>query len=210
MRSPGELTVECGKDRVAIEASRLSEWRAMMLYTEVGNSYNHLLDVNAGGGEILFYFRSAGYRVEGWSKSQKEVESLRESGYPTRLVDLDRDSLDGRYDIIACCGLLEYSQDPAAIIRKLGAILNPAGRIFIATPNDYAITNSLWTSNEKKTRFSPARTRELVEVAGLHVEKVLYQPVFPLTGMGLNKISQFLADHFPILFCTSVMNLVKK
>lgn len=200
------------QDRARV--SRRAEWRATQLYSLVGLRYRSLLDVGAGLGELIAYFRAAGYRVEGWDISPDAVNALREAGYSAQVVDLETDHFDGQYDIIACCEVLQQIEDPAGVLRKLSSVLQSNGRVFFSVPNEFHIVRRIGIGEPCESHiqlFSPRRANELTEVSGLVVERRLYQPLIPPRwGRFWSRVGQFLANLAPSLFSLSVMILAKR
>ena len=194
--------------------SRRAEWRASQLYGLIGMRYHSLLDIGAGLGELLTYFRSAGYRVEGWDVSPEAVNSLITAGYSARVVDLESDHYDGYYDVVSCCEVLQQIEDPAAVLRKVGAVLKPNGRIFFSVPNEFHIVRRCGLGDPCESHiqlFSPRKAAELALVSGYVVEKKLYQPLVPPRwGRFWSRVGQVLADTLPSLFSLSVMILAKR
>lgn len=200
------------QDRARV--SRRAEWRAVQLYSQIGLRYRSLLDVGAGLGELIAYFRAAGYRVEGWDISPDAVKALQEAGYSAQVVDLEADHFDGKYDVIACCEVLQQIEDPAGVLRKLSALLQRNGRLFFSVPNEFHIVRRIGIGDPCESHiqlFSPRLAVELTEVSGFVVERRLYQPLIPPRwGRFWSRVGQFLANLAPSLFSLSVMILAKR
>lgn len=194
--------------------SRRAEWRAMQLYSLVGNHYHHLLDIGAGQGELLHYFRSAGYLVEGWDVSPDIVARLVAGGYHAMNIDIEEDHLEGSFDLIACCEVLQQMHDPARALRKIAGVLQRNGRLFVSVPNEFHIVRRIGFGKPVESHqalFSPRRANELMAIAGFKVVTRLYQPIVPPRwNRVLGLIGQWLADLLPSLFCLSILLLVKR
>lgn len=200
------------QDRARV--SRRSEWRAEQLFSLIGMRYRSLLDIGAGQGELITYFRSAGYRVAGWDISPEAVSQLRNAGYSAEVVDLEADQFEGYFDVIACCEVLQQIEDPASVLRKASAALLNGGRIFYSVPNEFHIIRRLGFGTPAESHiqlFSPRKAVELAEVSGYVVEKKLYQPLVPPRwGKFWSRVGQALANTMPSLFSLSVMILAKR
>ncbi len=200
------------QDRARV--SRRSEWRAEQLFSLVGMRYRSLLDIGAGQGELITYFRAAGYRVAGWDISPEAVSQLRNAGYSAEVVDLEADQFEGHYDVIACCEVLQQIEDPASVLRKASAVLLTGGRVFYSVPNEFHIVRRLGFGTPAESHiqlFSPRKASELAEVSGYVVERKLYQPLVPPRwGKFWSRVGQALADMFPSLFSLSIMILAKR
>lgn len=200
------------QDRTRV--SRRSEWRAEQLFSLIGMRYRSLLDIGAGQGELISYFRAAGYRVAGWDISPEAVTQLRNAGYSADVVDLESDQFEGYYDAIACCEVLQQIEDPAAVLRKVSSILLPGGRLFFSVPNEFHIVRRLGFGTPAESHiqlFSPRKSIELAEVSGYVVERKLYQPLVPPRwGKFWTRIGQAFANLLPSLFSLSIMILAKR
>lgn len=104
----------------------------------------------------------------------------------------DLAKLDGPFDEILCCDVLEHFEDPASVLRRLGGLLAPGGRLLVAIPNvahwsvrkdlllghwDYADEGPL---DRTHLRFYTLRTaEELLVDAGYRVEERGQAPLIP-------------------------------
>ncbi len=194
--------------------ARRSEWRARRLYDLVGFRYNSLLDIGAGQGELICYFKSAGYRVEGWDISPEAVRHMKEAGYSARVVDLEKDEFEGHYSLIVCFEVLQQIEDPAAVLRKADKVLLPNGRMVISVPNEFHIVRRLGVGQplvEHVQLFSPRKARELARLAGYVIEAEVFQPLMPPRwGRMAARVGQWLANMIPSLFCISAMLVLRR
>lgn len=191
-----------------------AEWRGRRLHSLVGFRYNSMLDIGAGQGEMMMYFKNAGYRVEGWDISPEAVRQLKESGYSARVVDLERDEFEGHYSLIVCCEVLQQIEDPVAVLRKADRVLLPNGRMAISVPNEFHIVRRLGIGRplvEHVQLFSPRKARELATLAGYVIEAESFQPLVPPRwGRLAGKLGQWLANFMPSLFCISAMLILRR
>jgi SAM-dependent methyltransferase len=65
------------------------------------------------------------------------AKRLRDEGYAIELYDPffwnDRKKLEGKYDFIACCEVIEHFHAPAKEFKQLRSLLNPGGALFCMT-----------------------------------------------------------------------------
>lgn len=202
------------QERDLAKVSRRAEWRATRLFNWIGNRYHNLLDVGAGNGELLYYFRIAEYRVEGWDISPRAVEKLRRGGYRAQVVDIETDPVDGYYDVISCCEILQHLEDPPAALNKLQSLLAPDGRIFITLPNEFHLLRRLGLVKLEEshiTLFSPRRAKDFIEYCGLQIDEIMFQPIVPPRwGRVVLAIGGVLARLLPSLFSLSTLILAKR
>lgn len=193
---------------------RRSFWRAERLYRMVGDHYRSVLDVGAGQGELLSFFRWRGYKVIGWDISPQAVRNLRDSDFEAMLVDLEEEELSGEHELICCCEVLQQTNEPALVIRKLLAILTKGGRLCISTPNEFHLLRRLGLGHpveSHKTLFSPKRAKALARECGLAIERVVYQPLTPPRwGTMPNLVGAVAARICPALFSLSTIMLLRR
>ncbi len=191
-----------------------SQWRASRLFEWIGHHFRSLLDVGAGTGELLQYFIARDYRVEGWDVAPQAVKHLQKNGFRARVVDIEKDDVDGYYDVICCCEILQHLHDPCTALQKLKPLLRPGGRFFITVPNETHLIRRLGLVKQEEshvTIFSPRRARDLVATCGLKVERCSYQPLVPPRWGGLlHSLGVALARLSPALFSLSTLMLVKR
>ena len=65
-----------------------------------------------------------------------------------------------------------YAQDPASVVRAAAGALNPGGRLVILVPQGPGLYGTLDKAMGHRRRFAAADLRQLLEAAGLRVEKM--------------------------------------
>jgi SAM-dependent methyltransferase len=107
-----------------------------------------LLDVGCWDGGFLERVRRAGLYTElcGVDVVGDGVESARDKGFETQVVDLNRDPLpypDEYFDGVALLAVLEHVFDPYSMIREVHRVLRPGGELVIDVPNASSLTNRI-------------------------------------------------------------------
>ena len=99
-----------------------------------------LLDIGAGYGQALLYFRSAGLDVAGIEPTTEGVEYARSQGltiYHTGIEDFDCVS-DKRFDVVTIINVLEHLRDPVRILENVREkLLKKGGLLVLDIPNDF-------------------------------------------------------------------------
>ncbi len=91
----------------------------------------------------------------------------------------DYQEAGGPFDTVLCVNVLEYVDDPAAVIRSAASVLKPGGSLVVLAPQGQGLYGTLDKTLGHRRRFSWSQLRSLLEEAG-----------FTVTGMRqLNKIS---------------------
>jgi len=88
-------------------------------------------------------------------------------------VPEDFAGMEASFDTVLCLNVLEYLDDPVAVLRSLGATLKPGGQLVALTPHGPRLFGGLDIGMGHKRRYSVAAARQLMEAAGLTVERTL-------------------------------------
>jgi SAM-dependent methyltransferase len=84
----------------------------------------------------------------------------------------DVDALEHSFDTVLCLNVLEYMDDPAAVLRSLHGVLKPEGVVVVLVPNGPSLYGSLDRRLGHKRRFSASEARRMLESEGLKVESI--------------------------------------
>lgn len=122
-----------------------------------------ILDFGCGGGEFLLRMKRLGHTVIGVDFDPTSLERVRQSGIEVMTPDaLTSSGCKGRFDLITLAHVIEHVADPVALLRMLGGLLRPGGRLYLETPNSeaagLAILGKYWRGLEAPRHFSiPSR-----------------------------------------------------
>lgn len=96
-----------------------------------------VLDVGSGGGEFAYLLQSLGHDVRGVEPNRGYAGYAQaQYGLDVALGFIDDVELDvGTYDLITIWHVLEHTEHPGAVLRKLQAALNPGGILVVEVPN---------------------------------------------------------------------------
>lgn len=102
-----------------------------------------LLDIGCGGGILAEALARAGARVTGIDASPEVIAAARQHAadgafaidYQVRTAEDHAREYRGRYAVVTCMELIEHVPDPPALLAACGALLQPAGDLFISTLN---------------------------------------------------------------------------
>jgi glycosyltransferase involved in cell wall biosynthesis len=84
----------------------------------------------------------------------------------------DLAGMENCFNTVLCLNVLEYVEDPGAVVSQLRTTLKPDGRLVILVPHGTGLFGSLDRRLGHKRRFSLRDARSLLESQGLTVEKV--------------------------------------
>jgi len=125
-----------------------AELSRQAMYLRKGDGDPLLLEVGCGSGEWLSYMRGLGWRVEGVEPDPIAVEIALGDGLNVRGGRLsEQRHPDGYADVIALIHVIEHLHDPLDTLRECRRVLDPNGRLVIATPNSASLGHSRSSSS---------------------------------------------------------------
>jgi 2-polyprenyl-3-methyl-5-hydroxy-6-metoxy-1,4-benzoquinol methylase len=93
-----------------------------------------VIDVGCGGGFYSRAAKRAGKWVHALDLAPGMVERLRGEVDEATVADLEALSLPRRYDVVLCCGVLDFAVRPEAAFSRLCALCAPGGRMVVLVP----------------------------------------------------------------------------
>lgn len=130
-----------------------------------------VLDVGSGGGEFAYLLQTLGHDVHGVEPNRGYAEySRREYGLAVTRGFVDDARLDdGSFDLITIWHVLEHTEDPGSVLRKLARALRPGGVLVVEVPNVEATCQSPRSSFHEAHlyTFNPATLQRLAARSGL-------------------------------------------
>jgi protein O-GlcNAc transferase len=157
-----------------IEAGRVAAARI------VGNVARHKasgdwLDVGFGSASLLFTAEEWGFRPVGLDVHPENVQALKALGYETHCAPIEMLDFPGRFSVVSMADYLERTPFPRAALDAVHRLLQPAGVLFVATPNmativwrllDTGGNNPFWGDIEHYHNFTRERLYALLQTHG--------------------------------------------
>ena len=143
-----------------------------------------VLDVGCGDGFHLDLLRKhgpQGWQLHGVDTDSRAVAAARRRGLAVEECPVERSALEpSSIDFALCIQTIEHVGDPVAILRAIGGLLKPGGRLYLITDNtgspDFKITKGRHWGGYHFPRhwnlFNKTSMRKLATAAGLEVEKL--------------------------------------
>ncbi|MDR3465415.1 MAG: class I SAM-dependent methyltransferase [Xanthobacteraceae bacterium] len=94
-----------------------------------------VLDVGAGSAPYRKLFAHCDYKTQDFA--QLRDDQLRHGGYATIDIFCEAHAIpvrDASFDVVLCTEMLEHVPEPIAVVRELGRILAPGGRLILTAP----------------------------------------------------------------------------
>ena len=95
-----------------------------------------VLDVGCSNGYLAGLLAESGFEVTGIERADGHDGTFPRN---VRLIEHDLEQglppLDGRFAYVICADILEHLREPGALLRSLGGLLEPGGRVVASLPN---------------------------------------------------------------------------
>lgn len=153
-------------------------WVARVIRGYLGDT---VLELGAGIGNITGRLMSRRFRYVAAEKDPLYLHALQNRFLRTPNVSIycfdpsspeDFSSLDGTFDTVLCLNLLEYSGDPASVLRSMASAVSPGGALIALVPQGPSLYGPVDRLLGHKRRFSQSEIGALLEHTGLRVEHV--------------------------------------
>jgi SAM-dependent methyltransferase len=153
-------------------------WLARRLRPYVGDE---VLEIGAGIGNIAGRLMGKRMLYVAAEKDPLHLHALRNRFLRTPNVvvqQLDPEvpehfsGLERCFDTALCLNVLEYPEDPGAVVGALYSTLKPGGVLIVLAPNSPALFGTLDRRLGHKRRFTAAEARSLLESRGFEIEKI--------------------------------------
>jgi SAM-dependent methyltransferase len=98
-----------------------------------------LLEIGAGGGEVLRAFSAAGFRTFGFEPGQGDYDACRAAGLELHHGMYDESVARGRgaFDVCVLVNVLEHTPDPQGLLTSLRSLAGAGTRLLLVVPNDF-------------------------------------------------------------------------
>ena len=150
-------------------------WLARVLRPYVGDT---VLELGAGIGNIAARLMGRRLLYVAAEKDPLYLHALRNRFLRTPNVSVlqldpqhpqDYREAGGPFDTVLCVNVLEYVDDPTAVVRSAASVLKPGGSLVVLAPQGQALFGTLDKTLGHQRRFSRAQLRALLEKTGFSV-----------------------------------------
>ena len=134
-----------------------------------------MLDAGCGAGALLAELAARG-KAYGADVSPSAIQTTQERGLGG-LVRCDIQQAAFRaeaFDAVALCDVLEHIEDDRQAVAEAARMLKPGGVLIVTLP----ALDILWSAHDEalghRRRYGAKQTREMIQAAGLRVERLSY------------------------------------
>lgn len=135
------------------------------------------LDIGSGGGEFAYLLKTLGHDVCGVEPNRGYAQyAAREYGLDIQRAFVDEAELpESAFDLVTVWHVLEHTEDPHAVLRRLRRALRPDGVLVVEVPNVEATCQSPRSSFHEAHlyTFSPLTLEALARRAGLALRSLV-------------------------------------
>ena len=168
-------------------AERVKQWLDRRMFRKIfagieGDSLG-ALDVGGGTGWLLAQAREVEPRLKHTAvvdidpQARDGAEAL---GHHFHLGRVEQFDSDRKYDLILLLNLIEHVDDPVAVLRRMGSLLAPGGKILAKTPNHDSLDARLFRHRSwggfhcprHWVIFTPESFAAAVDRAGLRLDRI--------------------------------------
>lgn len=108
------------------------------IYKKLPIKKGRLLDVGAGNGLMLNYFRKKGYKVEGMEILKELFIQMKKNKYLANIKiingDITKKSGQNQFDVVLATDLIEHIEDDSLALKNLFSYIKPSGYLVITVP----------------------------------------------------------------------------
>jgi glycosyltransferase involved in cell wall biosynthesis len=110
-----------------------------------------------------------------------------------------------RFDTVICINVLEHLDRPDVAVAGFHRILGPGGRVLVLVPAHQSLYSAMDEAIEHRKRYEDGEVRELLELAGFEVERIVPFNRLGVVGWSVNRrtgrtsISQMQVSAFRLM-----------
>ena len=139
-----------------------------------------ILDVGCGGGSLVHALRKRGLQAFGLDPAVGAARSAHERYGPhvVRGMVPQAPFKPGTFSTITLCRVLEHVPDPIELLKGLGRLLQPGGKLFVQIPNaacwQFLLLGKRWSGLDAPRHlihFRSADLEEILEATGFEVRR---------------------------------------
>jgi len=185
-----------------------------------------IADFGSNVGNTLLPLLRLGHKIDAYEPNKKRLDILRERANKENLQDrvtlfcssVENASSDKKYDLIMLIEVLEHTENPMDVLKKINSFLKDGGMLILTVPNGFCLHELfitrpvIWLRNLFNIKmnkgyyhlhfFSFSRLRRMINKSGFKIDgfrKTSLFPYFPILSSikFLQKIDLILSKIMP-------------
>jgi 2-polyprenyl-3-methyl-5-hydroxy-6-metoxy-1,4-benzoquinol methylase len=203
-----------------LRTDRRTMERAQLIWSHLARRRGKALDSGCGRGLFASFLAEQGLVVDATDISPQAVDLTAQRGINAYVLDLERHTPLGLYDLVFCLEVLQQVRDPESVLKRLAGVLAYDGELVLSLPNEFHLVRRLQvmagrpgfgdTDDTHLKFFSPRRGAQLAARAGLEVRLQVYTSLIP-PGLGpLSALGRLSARTWPSGLALSTLYFLRK
>lgn len=203
-----------------VRTDRRTMERAQLVWSHLARRRGKALDTGCGRGLLASFLAEQGLDVDATDISPQAVVLTAQRGVNAFVLDLERQTPLGWYDVVLCLEVLQQMRDPEDVLRRLCGVLADDGELVISVPNEFHLWRRLrvlagrpdfgGVEDTHLKFFTPKRAAGLAARCGLEIRERAYTSILP-PGFGpLSALGRAAARLWPSGAALSTLLFLRK
>lgn len=203
-----------------VKTDRRTMERAQLAWSHLARRRGKALDTGCGRGLFASFLAEQGLVVDATDISPQAVDLTAQRGVSAYVLDLEKQTPLGLYDLVFCMEVLQQVRDPESVLRRLVSVLTSDGELVLSLPNEFHFVRRLsvllgrpgfgGTADSHLKLFTPKRAEMLVERCGLEIRERVYTSLVPPGWGPLSALGRSAARLWPSGASLSTMLFLRK
>lgn len=203
-----------------VRTDRRTMERAQLIWSRLSRRRGKALDTGCGRGLFAAFLAEQGLSVDATDVSPQAVDLTAQRGVNAYLLDLERQSPLGLYDLVFCLEVLQQVRDPESVLSRLARVVAPDGELVLSLPNEFHLVRRLrvlagradfgHTTDSHLKFFTPRRAQALAAGCGLAVRECVYTSLVPPGWGPLYALGRAAAQLWPSGAALSTILFLRK
>ena len=203
-----------------VKTDRRTMERAQLVWSHLARRRGKALDTGCGRGLFASFLAEQGLTVDATDVSPQAVDLTAQRGVNAYLLDLERQTPLGLYDLVFCLEVLQQVRDPESVLSRLAGLVTPDGELVLSLPNEFHLLRRLAilagradfgdTTDSHIKFFTPKRAEALARRLGLLVRERVYTSLVPPGWGPLTSLGRAVATLWPSGAALSTILFLRK
>lgn len=194
--------------------------RAHLVWSRLARRRGRALDIGCGRGLFASFLSDQGLTVDATDISPQAVEFTAQRGVNAWVMDLERETPEGQWDLVFCMEVLQQVRDPEDVLSRLSGVLRPEGELVLSLPNEFHVSRRFSIlfgrpdlgdpADSHLKFFTPARARALARACGFEVREAVHTSIVPPRLGPLSALGRWASGVWPAGLSLSTLLFLRK